>query len=66
MFNGLSAFPITPVTETGIDESAVARLVQRCVAASVDSVCAVGSTGNYLYLNRDERAQVVKVAVENA
>lgn len=27
MFTGLSAFPLTPLTETGIDETAFAALV---------------------------------------
>lgn len=66
MFAGLCAFPITPVNETTFDEKAFSRLVERCVAARVDSVCALGSTGNYLYLTREERARVIEVAVGSA
>ncbi|WP_285904346.1 hypothetical protein [Streptomyces malaysiensis] len=38
MFTGLSAFPLTPLTETGIDETAFAALVDRLAAAGVDSI----------------------------
>ncbi|TAM71670.1 MAG: dihydrodipicolinate synthase family protein [Microbacteriaceae bacterium] len=66
MFAGLSAFPLTPITGTGIDESAFARLVRRLADAGVDSVGALGSTGSYAYLNRAERARAAAIAVENA
>ncbi|MFD0651470.1 hypothetical protein [Streptomyces malaysiensis] len=38
MFTGLSAFPLTPLTETGIDGTAFATLVGRLAAAGVDSI----------------------------
>lgn len=66
MFKGLSAFPLTPMDEAGIDMPAFARLVQRLVAAGVDSIGALGSTGSYAYLSRAERAQVAALAVEQA
>ncbi|MCS4292206.1 4-hydroxy-tetrahydrodipicolinate synthase [Comamonas sp. BIGb0152] len=66
MFTGLSAFPLTPMDEAGIDMPAFARLVQRLVAAGVDSIGALGSTGSYAYLSRAERAQVAALAVEQA
>ena len=66
MFKGLSAFPLTPMDESGIDMPAFARLVQRLVAAGVDSIGALGSTGSYAYLSRAERAQVAALAVEQA
>lgn len=66
MFSGLSAFPLTPMNEDGIDAVAYAGLVQRLAAAGVDSIGALGSTGSYAYLSREERAQVARVAVENA
>lgn len=34
MFTGLSAFPLTPTTDAGIDERAFTRLVSRRVAAA--------------------------------
>ncbi len=49
MFTGLSAFPMTPMNENAIDEVAFVRLVERLVTAGVDSIGALGSTGNYAY-----------------
>jgi 4-hydroxy-tetrahydrodipicolinate synthase len=66
MFTGLSAFPLTPLTDDGIDEAAYARLIRRLVDAGVDSIGALGSTGSYAYLSREERARAAIVAVENA
>lgn len=63
MFSGLSAFPLTPLNETAIDEAAFVRLVERLVGAGVDSVCALGSTGSYAYLTRAERARIAQLAV---
>ncbi|ALI11174.1 MULTISPECIES: dihydrodipicolinate synthase family protein [Pseudomonas] len=66
MFTGLSAFPLTPMDEQGVDEIAFARLVQQLVAAKVDSIGALGSTGSYAYLSRAERFRVAQLAVEAA
>ena len=66
MFHGLSAFPLTPMNESGIDETAFANLVERLVAAGVDSICALGSTGSYAYLTLAERRRVAQLAVEHA
>jgi 4-hydroxy-tetrahydrodipicolinate synthase len=66
MFSGLSAFPLTPMNEDGIDEAAFARLVERLAAAGLDSIGALGSTGSYAYLARAERARIVQLAVQNA
>ena len=66
MFTGLSAFPLTPITENGVDEVGFARLIDRLAAAKVDSIGALGSTGSYAYLTRDERARAVEIAVEHA
>jgi 4-hydroxy-tetrahydrodipicolinate synthase len=46
IFAGLSAFPLTPIDETGIDEAAYSRLVTRLAEAGVGSIGALGSTGN--------------------
>jgi len=66
MFTGLSAFPLTPTDEQGIDEAAFVGLVERLVTAGVDSIAPLGSTGNYAYFSRAERARVVQLAVEAA
>ncbi|MBP6684835.1 MAG: dihydrodipicolinate synthase family protein, partial [Leucobacter sp.] len=57
-FTGLSAFPLTPVTDDGIDEGSYTGIIERIAAAGVDSICALGSTGAYAYLTRAERSRV--------
>ncbi|QNK56271.1 dihydrodipicolinate synthase family protein [Paenibacillus sp. PAMC21692] len=64
MFTGLSAFPLTPMNETGIDEAAFTRLLKRLTSAKVDSIGVLGSTGSYVYLSREERLRVTRLAVE--
>lgn len=66
MFNGLCAFPLTPLAGDNVDEAALVRLVGRCVDAGVDSIGVLGSTGIYTYLLREERRRVVEAAVEAA
>ena len=66
MFTGLSAFPLTPANESGIDEDAFVAIVRRLVEAKVDSIAALGSTGSYAYFTREERARVTRLAVEAA
>ena len=66
MFHGLSAFPLTPLNESGIDETAFVHLVERLVAAGVDSICALGSTGSYAYLTLAERQRVAELALDHA
>lgn len=66
MFDGLSAFPLTPFVDDAVDEVAFVRLVERLVAAGVDSITALGSTGSYAYLSTQERARVAHLAVEHA
>jgi 4-hydroxy-tetrahydrodipicolinate synthase len=66
MFSGLSAFPLTPMSEDGVDEAAFVGLVQRLSTAGVDSIGALGSTGGYAYLSRAERLRVARLAVQTA
>lgn len=66
MFTGLSAFPLTPMNENAIDEAAFVRLIERLAVAGVDSMGVLGSTGNYAYLSRAERARMARLAVEHA
>lgn len=66
MFSGLSAFPLTPLNEQAVDEAAFTGLMQRLVAARVDSIGVLGSTGSYAYLTRAERARIAALAVQHA
>jgi 4-hydroxy-tetrahydrodipicolinate synthase len=66
MLSGLSAFPLTPMNETGVDETAFTALIRRLASANVDSIGALGSTGSYAYLDRSERKRVAELAVQHA
>lgn len=66
MFTGLSAFPLTPIDEVSIDETAFVGLIQRLTEAKVDSIAVLGSTGSYAYLTREERNLVIRLAIDNA
>lgn len=66
MFTGLSAFPLTPFRDDRIDEAGYAALIGRLVDAKVDSIGALGSTGSYAYLDRDERRRVAELSVTHA
>lgn len=66
MFHGLSAFPLTPLRENQLDESAYCTIVGRLVDAGVDSIGALGSTGSAVYLDRDERRRVIAATVANS
>ncbi|MFD6950660.1 dihydrodipicolinate synthase family protein [Nocardiopsis sp. TSRI0078] len=66
MFTGLSAFPLTPLNDDRFDEQAYTGLITRLVEAGVDSIGALGSTGSYAYLDREERARVARAAVRSA
>jgi 4-hydroxy-tetrahydrodipicolinate synthase len=66
MFTGLSAFPLTPLSDDAVDEAAFIGLVERLAAAGVDSITALGSTGSYAYLGIEERRRVARLAVDHA
>ncbi|WP_406625197.1 dihydrodipicolinate synthase family protein [Acidovorax sp. SDU_ACID1] len=66
MFSGLSAFPLTPLRDGQVDKPAFARLVERLATAQVDSICTLGSTGNYAYLEREERKRIARLAIQHA
>lgn len=65
LFTGLSVFPPTPADANGVvDTATLGVLTERLVEAKVDSICLLGSTGIYAYLDRAERSRAVAAAVE--
>lgn len=66
MFEGLCAFPFVPFAGETADLDAAARLVDHAVSAGVDSLGVLGSTGNYAYLDRRERREVLQLSVQAA
>lgn len=66
MFNGLSAFPLTPLVQGKPDEKAFVALIEALAAAGVNSIGALGSTGSYAYLTREQRFAATRLAVSAA
>jgi 4-hydroxy-tetrahydrodipicolinate synthase len=67
LFQGLSAFPITPADDEGaVDTAGLGRLIRRLVDAGVDSIGLLGSTGTAPYLSRSARRDAVDTAVAEA
>jgi 4-hydroxy-tetrahydrodipicolinate synthase len=67
LLTGLSAFPITPCDSAGrVDAAALRDFLAPLIAAQVDSIGLLGSTGTYAYLAREERRRAVEVAVDAA
>ena len=65
LFQGLSAFPITPADEQGrVDTDGLRLLLKRLADAGVGSVGLLGSTGVYPYLTGAERCRAVEAAVD--
>lgn len=62
MFTGMSAFPLTPLVNDQLDERRFAHLLERLVAAEVDSITVLGSTGSYAYLSAEERGRAAMIA----
>lgn len=64
IFRGLSAFPLTPSSDDGqVDTEAFQRILARLVAAKVNSVSILGSTGTYAFLSLDERMLAAEAAM---
>ncbi len=64
-FQGLSAFPITPADADGrVLQPDLRRILRRAADAQVDSVCILGSTGGYAYLDPDQRHAATELAVD--
>ncbi|MBO9502833.1 dihydrodipicolinate synthase family protein [Brevundimonas sp. A19_0] len=64
LFTGLSAFPITPMTPLGqVIADDLATLVRRIEAGGADSIGLLGSTGTYMFLDREQRRRAVATAL---
>lgn len=65
IFQGLSAFPITPADPDGtVDTGALVRIIERLDVPGVDSIGLLGSTGTYIYLPREQRKQAIDAATQ--
>lgn len=66
MFTGLSAFPLTPLIDGEIAEASFVSLIESLADAGVNSIGALGSTGSYAYLTREQRLRATRLAVNAA
>lgn len=66
MFKGLSAFPLTPIVNGEIAETLFIALIENLANAGVNSIGALGSTGCYAYLTREQRDRATKLAISAA
>src|SRR3954466_7559672 len=66
MFTGLITAIVTPFRDGALDEDALRRLVSEQIAAGVDGLVPVGTTGESPTLDHDEHMQVVKIVIDEA
>lgn len=65
LFQGLSAFPITPTDSAGrVNTENLGLLLERIAGTDASSVGLLGSTGGYAYLTREERRRAIEAASE--
>lgn len=64
MFRGTFTALVTPFRDGGVDFPALEKLIEAQVAARVDGVVAVGTTGESPTLSHDEREEVIRFTVE--
>src|SRR5690349_15057690 len=66
-FAGVIPYLVSPIDSTGtIRTDVLARLVDDLIAAGVHGLTPLGSTGEFAYLGREQRAVVVRATVETA
>ncbi len=66
IFRGIGTALITPMTSTGVDYNALARLIDFQLENQVNALIAVGTTGESATLAPDERKEVIRFTVERA
>lgn len=66
MFRGTFTALVTPFRDGEIDFPALGNLIESQIAAGIDGLVAVGTTGESPTLSHDEREQVIRFAIEKA
>jgi 4-hydroxy-tetrahydrodipicolinate synthase len=66
MFRGTFTALVTPFRESAIDFTALRNLIESQIAAGIDGIIAVGTTGESPTLTHDERKEVIRYAIETA
>ncbi len=66
-FTGVFPYLVSPIDKRGrVKEAVLARLVNDLIDAGVHGLTPLGSTGEFAYLNREQRRRVVEVVVQTA
>lgn len=67
-FRGTYTVLVTPFTPDGgrVDVAALRRLVEFQIAEGIHGLIPLGSTGEFLSMTRDERAQVIETVIDQA
>jgi 4-hydroxy-tetrahydrodipicolinate synthase len=66
MFTGVITALVTPLRNGGLDEEALRKLVDEQIAAGIDGLVPVGTTGESPTLDHEEHLRVIKIVVEQA
>jgi len=66
MFRGTFTALVTPFREGAIDFAALENLIESQIAAGIDGIIAVGTTGESPTLTHDERKEVIQFAIQTA
>jgi 4-hydroxy-tetrahydrodipicolinate synthase len=65
--HGVFPYLVSPIDDAGrVKADVLARLVHDLIAAGVHGLTPLGSTGEFAYLNNEQRADIVRVTVEAA
>jgi 4-hydroxy-tetrahydrodipicolinate synthase len=66
-FHGVYPYLVSPVDDRGqIRGDVLTRLIDDLIKAGVHGVTPLGSTGEFAYLNNDQRAAIVRISIEAA
>ncbi|MEK7877696.1 MAG: dihydrodipicolinate synthase family protein, partial [Pseudomonadota bacterium] len=64
-FRGVFPYLVSPIDERGrVKDAVLTRLVDDLIGAGVHGLTPLGSTGEFAYLNREQRHRVVEVVVQ--
>ena len=66
-FSGVFPYLVSPVDERGrVKDAVLTRLVDDLIGAGVHGLTPLGSTGEFAYLNREQRHRIVEIVVQAA
>jgi 4-hydroxy-tetrahydrodipicolinate synthase len=66
MFRGTFTALVSPFRDGAIDFTALQNLIESQIAAGIDGIIAVGTTGESPTLTHDERKEVIRFAIQTA